>query len=107
MSSEELRKQWQKYLQLATLNYSTTYNTSVGCESSWTFYGLVPYNILDLKLGIKPKTGLITTTDFTKKVFRRTQTLCDKAKKNVTQSYITYKEFYNKKNESLTFAKKV
>ena len=34
MSSVNFRKQWQKCLTLAILNYNTTYHTSFGCETS-------------------------------------------------------------------------
>ena len=50
----EFRNNWQKYLQLAVLNHSTTYHASLGCEPSRVFHGRIPHNILDYKLGYNP-----------------------------------------------------
>ena len=41
----ERRSLWHKDVSIAVLNYNTSYHTSIGC---------IPYNILDLKLGIRP-----------------------------------------------------
>ena len=51
----ERRSLWHKYVNIAVLNYNTSYHTSIGCEPSRVFHGRVPYNILDLKLGIRPQ----------------------------------------------------
>ena len=41
---------WHKYVNIAVLNYNTSYQTSIGCESSRVIHGRIPYNILDLKM---------------------------------------------------------
>ena len=50
----ERRSLWHKYVSIAVLNYNTSYHASIGCEPSRVFHGRIPYNILDLKMGIRP-----------------------------------------------------
>ena len=97
MASGEYRKQWHKYLSLAILNYNTTYHSSIVCEPSRVFHGRVPDNILDHKLGLRFNPNIAPTTDFAEELLRRTKILYDKTKKNVMQSYIKYKKYYDKK----------
>ena len=97
MPSGEYRRQWHKYLPLAVLNYNTTYHSSLGCEPSRIFHGRVPYNILDHRLGLNPNPKNIPTTDFAEELQRRTQILIDKTKKNIMQSYLKYKDYYDRK----------
>ena len=97
MASGEYRKQWHKYLPFAILNYNTTYHSSIDCEPSRVFHGRVPHNILDHKLGLRFNPNIAPTTDFAEELLRRTKILYDKTKKNVMQSYIKYKRYYNKK----------
>ena len=51
----ERRSIWHKYVNIAVLNYNTSYHTGIGCEPNRVFHGRIPYNILDLKLGIRPQ----------------------------------------------------
>ena len=51
----ERRSLWHIHLNIAVLNYNTSYHTSIGCEPSRVFHGKIPYNVLDLKLGIGPQ----------------------------------------------------
>ena len=97
VASSEYRKQWQKYLPIAILNYNTTYHSSIDCEPSRVFHSRVPYNILDHKLGLRFNPNTAPTTDFAEELLRRTKFLKDKTKKNVIQSYIKYKKYYDKK----------
>ena len=97
MASGEYRRQWHKYLPLAVLNYNTTYHSSIGCEPSRIFHGRIPYNILDHRLGLNPNTKILRTTDFAEELQRRTQILIDRTKKNIMQSYLKYKEYYDRK----------
>ena len=97
MASGEYRKQWHKYLPIAILNYNTTYHSSIDCEPSRVFHGRVPHNILDHKLGLRFNPNITPTTDFVEELLRRTKILYHKTKKNVMQSYIKYKKYYDKK----------
>ena len=92
MESGEYRKQWHKYLPIAILKYNTTYHSSIDCEPS-----RVPHNILDHKHGLRFNPNIAPTTDFAEELFRRTIILHDKTKKNVIQSHIKYKRYYDKK----------
>ena len=53
----ERRSLWLKYGNITVLNYNTSYHTSIGCEPSRVFHGRIPYNILDIKLRIRPQTA--------------------------------------------------
>ena len=96
-ASGEYRRQWHKYLLLAVLNYNTTYHSSIGCEPSRIFHGRVPYNLLDHRLGLNPNPKILPTTDFAEKLQRCTQTLIDKTKKKIMQSYLKFKVYYDRK----------
>ena len=51
----ERRSLWHKYISIAVLNYNTSYHSSICYEPSRMFHGRIPYNILDLKMGIRPQ----------------------------------------------------
>ena len=97
MASGKYREQWHKYLPIAILNYNTTYHSSIDCEPSRVFHGRVPHNTLDHKIGLRFNPNIAPTTDFAEELLRRTKILYDKTKKNVMQSYIKYKKYYDKK----------
>ena len=99
MASGEYKKQWHKSLPIAILNYNTTYHSSVDYEPSQVFHGIKSHNILDHKLGLPFNPKAAPTTDFAEKVLRRTKILYDKTKKNVIQSYIKYKRYYDKQQK--------
>ena len=96
MASGDYRRQWHKYLPLTVLNYNTTYHATLGCEPSRIFHGRITYNILDHKLGLNPNPKVLPT-DFADEFQRRTQILIDLTKKNIMQSYLKYKEYYDRK----------
>ena len=97
MACGEYRRQWHKYLPLAVLNHNTSYHASIGCEPTRVFHGRIPYNILDHKLGNNPNEKISPTTEFVEEIQNRTKTLIDKTKQNIMQSYIKYKEYYDRK----------
>ena len=97
MASRDYRRQWQKYLSLAVLNHNTTYSTTLDCEPSRIFHGRIPYNKLDHELGLNPNPKLLRTTDFAYQFKRRAQILIDSTKKNIMQSFLKYKEYYDRK----------
>ena len=49
----ERRTMGHQLLPMTVLNYNTPYHSSLGCEPSRVFHGRVPYNVLDLKYGLK------------------------------------------------------
>ena len=97
MACGEYRRQWHKYLPLAVLNHNTSYHASIGCEPTRVFLGRIPYNILDHKLGNNPNEQVNPTTEFAEEIQNRTKILIDKTKQNIMQSYIKYKEYYDRK----------
>ena len=97
MACGEYRRQWHKYLPLAVLNHNTSYHASIGCEPTRVFHGRIPYNILDHKLGNSPNEKISPTTEFAEEIQNRTKILFDKTKQNIMQSYIKYKEYYDRK----------
>ena len=98
MACGEYRRQWHKYLPLAVLNHNTSYHASIGCEPTRVFQcGRIPYNILDHKLGTNPNEQIHPTTEFAEEIQNRTKLLIDKTKQNIMQSYIKYKEYYDRK----------
>ena len=51
----ERRSLWHKNVSVAVLHYNTSYHASIGCKPSRVFHGCIPYNILDIKMGIRPQ----------------------------------------------------
>ena len=45
----ERRSLWHKYINIAVLNYNTSYHTSIACEPSRVFHGRIPYIVYDKK----------------------------------------------------------
>ena len=97
MACGEYRRQWHKYLPLAVLNHNTSYHASIGCEPTRVFHERIPYNILDHKLGNNPNEQVNPTTEFAEEIQNRTKIPIDKTKHNTVQSYIKYKEYYDRK----------
>ena len=93
----ERRSSWHKYINIAVLNYNTSYHTSIGCEPSRVFHGRFPYNVLDLKLGIRPQQQPIPTSQIAQEFLEQTEMIHQDVRKNVMQAYIKYKAYYEKK----------
>ena len=69
----ERRSLWHKYVNFVVLNFNTSYHTSIGCEPSRVFHGRIPYNILDLKLGIHPQQAPIPASQIAQDFLDQTQ----------------------------------
>ena len=93
----ERRSLWHKYVNIAVLNYNTSYHTSIGCEPSRVFHGRFSYNILDLKLGIRPQHQPILTSQIAQEVLEQPEMIHQDVRKNTTPAYIKYKAYYDKK----------
>ena len=106
MASGEYRRQWHKYLPLAVLNYNTTYHSSIGCEPSKVFHGRFLFNVLDHKLGNNPNKNFLPTTEVAEEVQQRTQILIDQTKKNIMQSFLKYKDYYDRKDKAAPLKEK-
>ena len=97
MAWGENRSQLHEYSPIAILKYNTTYHSNIDGEPNRCFHGRVPHNILDHKLGLRFLPNIATPTNFAEKLLRRTKILYDKTKKDVMQSYIKYKRYFDKK----------
>ena len=92
----ERRSLWHKYINIAVLNYNTSYHTSIGCEPSRVFHGRIPYIVLDSKLGIRPQRQPIPTSQIAQEVLEQTEMIHQDVRKNIMQAYIKYKAYYDK-----------
>ena len=97
ISTGERRSMWHKYVQIAVMNYNTSYHESLGCEPPTVFHGRIPYNILDIKLGLKPEWKKDATDDLTDALQKQIAEIHQSAKDNLMQSYLKYKRYYDKK----------
>ena len=63
-------------------------------------------NVLDHKLGNNPNKNFLPTTEFAEEVQQRTQILIDQTKKNIMQSYLKYKVYYDRKAKAAPLKEK-
>ena len=82
---------WHKYVSIAVLKYNTSYHASIGCELSRVFHGCMPYNILDIKLGIRPQESPSPDSQIAQDVLEQTDKSSQDVRKNAMQAYIKYK----------------
>ena len=97
ISTGERRSMWHKYVQIAVMNYNTSYHESLGCQTTTVFHGRIPYNILDIKLGLKPEWKKEANEDLTDELQKQIAEIHQSAKDNLMQSYLKYKRYYDKK----------
>ena len=93
----ERRSLWHKYVDIAVLKYNTSYHTSIGCETSRVFHGRIHYNILDIKLGIRPQKQPIPTSQMAQEFLEQTGMIHQDVPENAMQAYINHKAYSDKK----------
>ena len=93
----ERRSLWHKYISIAVLSYNTSYHSSIGCEPSKVFHGRITYNILDLKLGIRPQKTPAPDSEIAQDVLEQTEMIFQDVIRNTMQAYIKCKAYYDKK----------
>ena len=93
----ERRSKWHKYVHVAVLNYNTSYHTSIGCEPSSVFRERVPYNVLDLKMGIHPQKMPTPNSQIAVDVLKQTEMIFHDVRKNTMEAYTKYKAYFDKK----------
>ena len=93
----ERRSLWHKYINIAFLNCNTSYHTSIGCEPSRVFHGRIPWNILELKMRIRPQNNTSSASQLAQDVLELTAVILQDVRKNAMQAYIKYKEYYDQK----------
>ena len=89
----ERRFMWQKYVNIAVLSYNTSYHASIGCEPSKAFRGRKPYDVLDLKRGIRLQKTPSPDSQIAVAVLKRTEIIFQDVHKNTMQAYIKYKAY--------------
>ena len=99
----ERKSMWHKYVNLTVLNYNTSYHTSIGCEPSRVFNGRVQYNVVDLKMGIRPQKLPTPKSNFAEDVLKQTEMISNDVRKNTMQAYIKQNAYYDKKIQCLKF----
>ena len=82
IETSERRSLWHKYVSIAVLKYNTSYHASIGCEPSRVFHGRIPYNILDLKMGIRPQKIPPPDSQVAQDVLEQTETIFQDVRKN-------------------------
>ena len=93
----ERRSLWHEYVNIAVLNYNTSYHTIIGCEPSRNIHGHIPYNVLDMNLGFRLKQQPIPFSQIARDVLEQTEMIHQDVRKNAMQGYIKYKALYDKK----------
>ena len=93
----ERRSLWHKYVSTAVVNYNTSYHASIGCEPSRVIYGRIPYNILGLKMGIRPQQIPPPDSQIAQDVLEHTETIFQDVRKNPMQAYLKCKAYYDRK----------
>ena len=61
------------------------------------FHGRIPYNTLDLKLGIRPQKIPAPHSEIAQDVLEQTETIFQDVRRNAMQAYIKYKAYYDEK----------
>ena len=97
IETAEWRSLWHKYISIAVLNYNTSYHSSMGSEPSRVFHGRIPYNILDLKLGIRPQRIPAPDSEIAQDVLEQPESIFQDVRRNAMQAYIKYKAYDDKK----------
>ena len=97
LETGERRSLCHKYVSIAVLNYNTSYQASIGCEPSRVNHGRIAYNILDLKMGIRPQKSPSPDSQIAQDVLELTEMVFQYFRKNAMQAYIKFKSYYDKK----------
>ena len=96
----ERRSLWHKYVNIAVLNYKTSYHTSIGCEPSRVFHGRIPYIILEWNLGTRPEQQPMPSSQIAEDDLAQTEMIHQDVRKNAMQAYIRWEDFYDKKADA-------
>ena len=97
MACCKYRRQGQKNLPPAVLNYKTSSHYSIGCKPTIVNHSPVPFAIFDDKLSNNPKETIIPTTEFAEEIQTQTKLRLDQTKQNIMYSYVKYEDCYDSK----------
>ena len=87
---------WPKYVSIAVLNYNISNHTNNGCEPSRAFHGRIRFDVLDLKLRIRPQQAPVRTSQIAQDIFDQTRMIYQGVRKNAMQAKIKLKTYYDK-----------
>ena len=82
----ERKSLWHKYVSITVFNYNTTHYASFGCEVSKVFHGRMYYNVLDLKMGIRPQEIPTLNSQNAQDVLEQTEMIFRDVHKNAMQA---------------------
>ena len=82
---------WQKNVSVAVLNYNTSYHACTGCEPSRVFHGRMPYNVLDMKMGIRPQKSPTPISLTARGVIDQTEMIFQGVREIAMEAHIKYK----------------
>ena len=83
----ERRSLWHKYVSAAVLNYNTSYHANIGCEPSRVFQGCIPFNVLALKMGIRPQNNPDPNLQIAQDVLEQMDMILQDVRENAMQAY--------------------
>ena len=66
-------------------------------RTSRVFHGRVPYNVLDLKYGLKPQATAPTNHEIAEGVLQQTQEILNQSQQALMQAYVRHKRYYDRK----------
>ena len=92
---------WHKYVQIAVMNYNMRNHENLGCEPTTVFHGRIPYNILDIKVGLKPEWKRKADEDLVDELQKEIAEIHQSAKDKLMQSYLKYKRYYDMTRKQL------
>ena len=82
---------------MRVLNYNISYHASIGCEPSRVLHGRNLYDVLDLKMGLRPQKISAPNSQIAEDVPEQTELIFQDLRKKAMQAYIKYKAYYDKK----------
>ena len=98
IETSEPRSLWHKYVSIAVLNHNKARHASIGCEPSRVFHARIPYNVFDLKMGIRAQRIPFPDSQIFQDELQQTEMIFQVFRKNATHAYIKNKAYYDKKN---------
>ena len=91
------RSLWHQNVQIAVMNYITSYHESLEREPTTVFHGSIPYNKLDTKLRLKLEWKKNSDYELADKLQKQIEEIHQSAKERLIQSDIKYNQYYDKK----------
>ena len=91
---------WHTYVKFAVLKHNTSYHTNIGSQTIQVFHERVPYNVLDLKMGIFPQKWSMLNSQTAQHVNGQTEMFFQDERRTAMQAFIRYQAYYDKKGNA-------